>query len=216
MNRRSLLLLAVLVAAIAVGGTSSRSSQAHAGEVSLVWWLDNPAQVSGTPVPEAYSILLRGYFSVTVTMQTSGLTPDHTYTLWWAIFQSPNLCVNGCGDDDINAALAGPNPIGIGVHYGGTFTATDAPQTTISARLLENTLDGCVTALPYSPLCVPMTDAATAEVLVFLVDNGPASGKPVMSFDAGCRDLVWFGYVVAQYNMGDFDCYRAQSTFHQP
>ena len=43
-------------------------------------------------------------------MQTSGLTPDHTYTLWWAIFQKPGLCVNGCGDDDINAALAGTKP----------------------------------------------------------------------------------------------------------
>jgi hypothetical protein len=212
-------LVAVVTLVALAGVAGSGQMQAQPGQPSLVWWLDNPAQTSGAEVPEAFSVLQRGYFSVTIALETSGLTPGHAYSLWWVIFQNPGSCAEGCGDDDINAAIAtGINPAGIGVHYGGGFTASEANRTHIGARLLEDTVDACAKAPPYAALCVPMRDAATAEVLVFLLDHGPAAedAAAVDAFDAGCRSLAWFGYVVAQYNRGDFDCYRAQSTYHRP
>jgi hypothetical protein len=205
----------VVLSSIQLSGRTS----AQAGLPSLVWWLDNPAQTSGTAVPGAFSTLQRGYFSVTIALQTYGLTPGNGYTLWWVIFQDPGACIDGCGDDDINAAAwTGANPAGIGVHYGGSFVAPASGRAEIGSRLLENAVEGCVQAMPYAPLCRPMLDASTAEVLVFLVDNGPAPDgpPPFNGFDAGCSRLVWFGYTVAQYNNGPYDCYRAQSTFHRP
>jgi hypothetical protein len=211
----SIIVLVVLIT-VATGATRT---QARAGEPSLVWWLDNPAQVSGAEVPDAYSTLQRGYFSVNLSLHTSGLTPGNAYSLWWVIFQNPGLCVAGCGDDEINSAAAtGVNPVGIGVHFGGAFTAAESGKADIGGRLLEDTVDACAKTAPYAALCVPLRDASTAEVLVFLVDHGPvkSGAGPVTAFDAGCRSLVWFGYVVAQYNKGDFACYRAQSTYHRP
>jgi len=213
------LVVVTLALVVLVAGLGPARTQARAGEPSLVWWLDNPAQVSGAEVPGAYSTLQRGYYSVTISLHTAGLTPEHAYSLWWVIFQNPGVCVNGCGDDEINAVItSGANPVGIGVHYGGTFSAAETGRADIGSRLLEDSVDACTKAAPYSPVCVPMLDASTAEVLVFLVDHGPAAAgaAPVSAFDTGCRNLVWFGYVVAQYNKGDFDCYRAQSTYHRP
>jgi hypothetical protein len=210
-------LLATVLLAVVMLGVAMGRTNAEPGIPSLVWWLDNPAQVSGAEVPAAYSTLQRGYFSVTISMHTSGLTPGHAYSVWWVIFQNPGLCVNGCGDDDINnAAWTGVNPVGIGVHYGGAFTAAESGSAAIGSRLLEDTVDQCAKAGPYARLCVPMKDASTAEALVFLLDNGPAGAVPVSGFDSGCKTLVWFGYVVSQYNHDGFDCYRAQSTFHRP
>jgi hypothetical protein len=210
------LLGTALLALVTLGVGSGRTS-AELGVPSLVWWLDNPAQVSGAEVPAAYSTLQRGYYSVTISLHTSGLTPGHAYSVWWVIFQNPGLCVNGCGDDDINnAAWTGVNPVGIGVHYGGAFTAAESGSAAIGSRLLEDTVDQCAKTGPYASLCVPMKDASTAEALVCLMDNGPAGTAQVSSFDSGCSDLVWFGYVVSKYNHDGFDCYRAQSTFHRP
>jgi len=215
MKRRMLVTIMVLLVLISAGAGTSRT-QARAGEPSLVWWLDNPAQVSGAEVPDAYSTLQRGYFSVNLSLHTSGLTPGHAYSLWWVIFQNPGACVEGCGDDDINnAAWTGVNPAGVSVHYGGTLTAAESGRADFGARLLEDTVD-CAKTGPYASLCSPMLDAATSDVLVFLIDHGPAGATPVSKFDTGCRSLVWFGYTVADYHQDGFDCYRAQSTFHRP
>ena len=150
-------------------------------------------------------------------MHTSGLTAGHVYSLWWVIFQNPKGCVGGCGDDEINnAAATGVNPAGVSMHYGGALTAAESGVAEFGARLLEDSVEDCATAGPYKSLCSPMTDAAVADVLVFLMDHGPAGAAPVRKFDTGCRSMVWFGYTVADYHQDGFDCYRAQSTFHQP
>jgi hypothetical protein len=215
--------LVVLVVALVVLGAAlslrGPDLEAGAGEISKVWWLDNPSQVSGAEVPQASSTLQRGYFSMTVYMHTTGLNPGHNYSVWWAVFQNPGACNDGCGDDDINAVVAGgPNPAGIGVHFGGVFTAPPDGRISLSSRILEDTVESCTGAQPYAAVCSPLRDAATANALVFLVDNGPAAEgvAPSIAFDAGCRNLVWFGYIVAQYNKGPYDCYRAQSTYHTP
>jgi hypothetical protein len=211
-----------LVALFALGAVLSARGpalEAGAGEISKVWWLDSPDQISGAEVPEASSTLQRGYFSMTVYMHTTSLTGGHNYSVWWVIFQNPGACNDGCGDDDINAVVAGgPNPAGIGVHFGGVFTAPADGRISLSSRILEDTVESCARALPYSLVCAPLRDAATANALVFLVDNGPSveGAAPSIEFNAGCRALVWFGYVVAQYNNGPYNCYRAQSTYHTP
>jgi hypothetical protein len=212
--------LVMTLAVLGLFAWSQRASETSAelGQPSLVWWLDNPAQVSGAVVPDAYSVLQRGYYSVAISIHTSGLTPDHAYTLWYVVFQNPRSCSGNCGEDDINAVLiGGPNPVGIGVHYGGSMIAPESGKADIGSRLLEDTTETCATVLPYSKLCTPMRDSATAEVMVFLLDNGPASSAAsIDAFDDGCRRMVWFGYVVADYASTGFDCYRAQSTYHRP
>jgi hypothetical protein len=209
-------LAAALFLLLAAGATAD-NTRAEPGVPSLVWWLDNPAQESGVAVDGAFSTLQRGYYSVNLTLHTSGLTPGHTYSLWWVIFQNPASCVTGCGDDEINAAAAGgPNPAGISVHYGGSFTAPEDGRGEFFTRILEDNADGCAKTGPYVRLCSAMRDAATAETLVFLMDHGPSELVASGDFSSGCARMVWFGYVVADYHQGGFDCYRAQSTFHRP
>ncbi len=58
------------------------------------------------------SRLTRAKSRIRVTLKTTELTPRHTYTLWWVVFDAPENCsAPACGEDDVfdDALAGGPN-----------------------------------------------------------------------------------------------------------
>jgi hypothetical protein len=211
--RVSLLVAAGL--ALLVWGLSSSFVSAGRGDAVAVTWFEAPGHAPGEAVTGAYAIQQRGYYSITTSLQTSGLTPGHQYTLWWVIFNNPTACVDGCGSDDLDSAIAtGLNPAGIGVHYGGSFVPLANGQVYLGARILENSVNGCQTVAPFANLCNPLLDAATAEAMVFLHDQGPAvpgaAFNVATAFASGCKDYRVFDTVAVEYNLGDYECFSPQ------
>jgi hypothetical protein len=49
----------------------------------------------GSEVVDASSKLVRTGAGVSMTLQTSGLTPGSTVTVWWVIFNNPEYCSGG-------------------------------------------------------------------------------------------------------------------------
>ncbi len=49
----------------------------------------------GSEVPSSSSMLVRTSFGATMTLQTSGLIPGNTITIWWVIFNNPEFCSGG-------------------------------------------------------------------------------------------------------------------------
>lgn len=47
-----------------------------------------------------FATLKRGPDRIQVNIQTSGL-PAGAYMVWWVVFDTPDGCVDGCGDDDL-------------------------------------------------------------------------------------------------------------------
>ncbi len=65
--------------------------------VRNVIWSD-----SETPVEGAEAILIRMEHGISMSLDTVGLPPGHTFTIWWVIFNSPDNCFDGlCGLDDV-------------------------------------------------------------------------------------------------------------------
>jgi hypothetical protein len=214
MKLRLCLLIAAGIALL-VWGLNATFASAGRGDPIPVTWFEAPGHVPGDAVLGAYAVQQRGYYSITVNLHTSGLTPGHQYTLWWVIFNNPSACVDGCGSDDLdNAIAAGLNPAGIGVDYGGSFVPPANGKVNLGARILENSVNGCETVAPFANLCTPLIDAETAEAVVFLHDQGPVlSGvtfNPATAFADGCKDYKIFDRVVETYNRGNYDCFSAQ------
>ena len=55
------------------------------------------------PGPGAYATLKRFDDGAQFNIHTSNLFPGETYTVWWVIFNDPQSCDAGCGDDDFKA-----------------------------------------------------------------------------------------------------------------
>jgi len=60
--------------------------------------------VEGTDevIADAESVLVRMHHGLSMTMETTGLEPNHVYTVWWVIFNNPENCTDDlCGPDDV-------------------------------------------------------------------------------------------------------------------
>lgn len=52
------------------------------------------------PTTHGHATLKRGSDWIQVNIQTSGL-PAGAYTVWWVVFNTPEGCSGGCGEDDL-------------------------------------------------------------------------------------------------------------------
>lgn len=217
MSLRLPLLLATFFALVVVGTTVAGASR---GLIARATWFEDPQQEAGAEVPGGYAIQQRGYASITAQMHLKDLTPGHHYTLWWVIYNDPSLCVEGCDLDDVtNAVETGVNPIGIGVHFGGSFLVASTGKLDVGTRLLENSVTGCPMSAPYAALCEELIDAAIAEATILVHDHGPIAPTGPLSvtdaFARGCKNYKRLDTVVATYAATGYECFSPQ-TVHLP
>ena len=168
----------------------SRAQDPRSGNVKTT--IVNVHNFAGTAViPNDGASLSRNSDGVFATISTSGLTPGNVVTLWWAIFNNPELCaVPGCGPSDLN------NPAVNGsAQYGGGYVVGANGRADFSGYLAEGDNTGFAILPPFPNMPNPspgIVDSKTAVIHVVIRNHGPASADPAVlaaqltTFLGGC------------------------------
>jgi len=150
---------------------------------------------AGTAViPYAGASLSRNNDGVFGTISTSGLTPGHVVTLWWAIFNNPENCATpGCAPSDLN------NPdVNGSVQYGGGAIVGAGGRADFSGYLAvgDNTGFEILPPFPNMPNPSPgIVNAKRAEIHLVIRTHGAASADPgilnqqLTTFTGGCAGM---------------------------
>ncbi len=146
---------------------------------------------TGVVVPQAGASLSRNNDGVFGQISTSGLTPGHVATLWWAIYNNPEFCATpSCSPPDLN------NPLVNGaLQFGGGTIVGAGGRADFSGFLAEGDNAGFYLnpMFPNMPNPSPgIVDAKTAALHMAIRSHGPASADPAVlalqltTFPGGC------------------------------
>lgn len=150
---------------------------------------------SGAVIPAAGASLSRNNEGVLGEISTSGLTPGHVATLWWAIYNNPEFCAGTtCAPADLN------NPLVNGaLQYGGGTIVGAGGRADFSDYFAvgDNTGFYLNPAFPNMPNPAPgIVDAKKAQIHLAVRTHGVANGDPAIlnqqltSFPGGCSVSV--------------------------
>lgn len=191
MNRNRLTVLCcgvALLTLVLAGNVSSQSDGSGNVKTTIV-----PVHPFGSSdvIPAAGASLSRNNDGVFGTISTSGLTPGHVTTLWWAIFNNPEFCANpGCTPADFN------NPAVNGsLQFGGGTIADAGGRVSFSGYLAEGDNSGFYLnpMFPNLPNPAPgIVDAKKAQIHLAIRTHGMPNADPAIlqqqltSFPGGC------------------------------
>ncbi len=107
-------------------------------------------------------------------------------TNWFVVFNNPEACIDGCGEDDVLGSLFGPsNFAGVGVHF-ATGHVAGSSNWRSAASLREGDVSGLFAG-------EALADAMKAEIHIVIRTHGPASNltpgslaAAIGSIDGGC------------------------------
>jgi hypothetical protein len=143
--------------------------------------------------------LLRRPTGLGLNIQTSGLPPGETMTIWWAVFNFPEHCehpipgVAQCGEPDLfNEDVAAAVLYATGHVIGGSGRGNFA------ASLNVGDLRGCQSPLQEFGLCKDgLTNPSGAEVHFVVRSHGPRIpglvSEQIRTFAGGCTPETSFG-----------------------
>jgi hypothetical protein len=146
---------------------------------------------SGAVISAAGASLSRNNDGVFGTISSSGLTPGHVVTFWWAIYNNPEFCANtACAPPDLN------NPAVNGsLQYGGGTLADVGGRVNFSGYLAvdDNTGFYLNPMFPNMPNPSPgIVSAKKAQIHLALRSHGLPNPDPAIlqqqltSFPGGC------------------------------
>lgn len=147
--------------------------------------------VSPAVIPQAGASLSRSNEGVLGSISTSGLTPGHVVTVWWAIYNNPEFCATpGCAPPDLNnPAVNGSLQFGGGVIVGAGGRADFSDYFAVG----DNTGFYLNPAFPNMPNPSPgIVDAKKAAIHLAIRTHGFANTDPTIlsqqltSFPGGC------------------------------
>lgn len=146
-------------------------------------------------IPQAGASLARNNDGVLGTISTSGLTPGHVITLWWAIFNNPEFCATStCAPSDLNNPLVNGS-----LQFGGGTLADAGGRASFTGYLAvsDNTGFYLNPAFPNLPNPAPgIVATKKAQIHLAIRRHGPASADPTIlnqqltSFPGGCAVSV--------------------------
>ncbi len=146
---------------------------------------------TGAVVPQAGASLARNNVGVLGEISTSGLTPGHVATLWWAIYNKPEFCATpGCTPPDLNNPLVNGS-----LQFGGGTIVGAGGRADFSGYLAEGDNTGFYLnpMFPNMPNPSPgIVDAKAATIHMAIRSHGPASSDPAIlalqltTFTGGC------------------------------
>jgi hypothetical protein len=153
------------------------------------------AIANGAVVPAAGASLSRNNNGVFGTISSSGLTPGHVVTFWWAIYNNPEYCAGpSCAPPDLN------NPAVNGaLQYGGGTIADAGGRVNFSGYLAvgDNTGFYLNPAFPNMPNPSPgIVSSKKAQIHLALRSHGLPNPDPsilqqqLTSFPGGCSVAV--------------------------
>jgi hypothetical protein len=170
-----------IAAAILLGACGSALGDT---DMQSTYWFADGTDANG------YSFLTRTHDRIIVTMELAGLNPGDAFTLWWVVFNTPEGCVDGCGEDEfgsdeslVAAGLAVANATGNIVKSDGTMefgAVLQRGQDDPSHQVLFSTVGPVLAA-----------DPDDAEVHLIVQSHGQARGgkklrEQVSMFEANC------------------------------
>lgn len=191
MNRTRLTVMCSVVTLLVLVLAGSGSSQSSgSGNVKTTIAPVHPFGSSAI-VPAAGASLSRNNDGVLGTISTSGLTPGHVVTLWWAIFNNPEFCATPvCATSDFN------NPAVNGsLQFGGGTIADAGGRANFSGYLAvgDNTGFFLNPMFPNLPNPAPgIVDAKQAQIHLAIRSHGFPNADPAIfqqqltSFPGGC------------------------------
>ena len=149
----------------------------------------------------SHTTLQRNGDSVSVGVHSRNLVPGNAYTVWLVIFNDPGDCVDGCGEDDLDAGTGDATVVWSGV--GGV--ANGGGNLNGHGYVTEGNPQG------YQVLFGEFTDAQGAEIHNIVRDHGPDTGDPAQTstFEAECTPESSFGF-----GSGDYACEDMQFSVH--
>jgi hypothetical protein len=158
------------------------------------------------------STLVRTDGSVSVTLDTTALSPGHVVTLWWAVFNNPVACTHGipgvsrCGEPDLfNTDPDGPQG---SLLYAAGRVIDDDGTAGYGAHLKVGDTTGVLSG-------PGLLDARAAEVILVLRSHGPKIpdllSEMLSTFGAGCKDAP-----PGTGTRGPNDCAEVQVSAHTP
>jgi hypothetical protein len=152
-----------------------------------------------TMVPGSSAQLVTNDQGASLQINTSGLTPGHTVTVWWVIFNYPENCSDGvCGLDDAFPPL-GNIAAGASVSFAAGHVIGGAGQANYGAHISAGG--------DAAPWTVGLLEPRTAEFHFVLRDHGPAIpglvNEQIHTAGAGCNNVPPF--------TGDYTCLDLQA-----
>jgi hypothetical protein len=167
----------------------------------------------GQPILGSSSSYVAFEDGVSATFDTTGLEPGHVVTMWWVVFNHPELCTNGegglrCGEPDL-LTMGGDEAIeGSVLHAGGHIVGPDGAGH-YGSFLSTGDTSGVMIAGP------GLTNPLGADVHLVLRDHGPVQEgllvDALASYGGGCIEPP-----DGTGTPGDFDCVEVQFTAHEP
>ena len=159
-------------------------------------WSRIAAEAAGTYVEGGHATISPSRQGVAVTVDTVGLLPGHSYTMWVEFFNHPELCVMPLGDEYRCGALDFANPaVGAAARYGTGVASvgedgTQHLEAFIPADTLPTTVPDLLAYTAFrlqtgSPIDLPndekhlssgtalLTNPLGAEYQVMILDHGP-------------------------------------------
>lgn len=165
--------------------TLAGAAQAHETSASPVQSFADEAEVDGT------SILRRigDQGRVAMTLETRELRESSPYTIWWVVFNNPELCdiPCACGDAD----FANADEIGIGVFWATGRFSNEVGDADFAAQVDEGELPQGPDQVPFSDFASPLEDEDDAEIHLVVREHGrPLSSqtqlRQLTEFNGGC------------------------------
>ncbi|MEO2150782.1 MAG: hypothetical protein ABGY15_11440, partial [bacterium] len=165
-----------------------------------------PESMIGDPVDDTEVEMERIDGGVVIEGETSGLLPDHAYTIWALVFNNPAGCNEGCQiADDI-----GPDSGFAALWTGIGFVADEDGEAEFEAVMMEGEPAGEVL------MGAGLTDAENCEIHLIVRYHGPAAyGNPelleaqISTFGGGCEEFgcddVQYAVLVADDDDDDDD-----------
>ena len=158
------------------------------------------------------SVLRRSAESISVSYSTSDLTPRHTYTLWWVVFDEPQNCTPDesdpltpvCNEDDVFGPMGGaPDYAKVSVLWAGDgAVASDWGRKNFRGTLARYDASNSIFG-------DGLDNPETAEIHQVLRTHGPAIPglvrEQITTFNGGCDP--------GQPNEGE--CYDIQFSIHK-
>lgn len=178
------LLLSVLVSLSFVG-----AAQADETSASPVQSFDGETEVDGTSILHRIGDQGR----VAMTLETRELENNSPYTIWWVVFNNPELCDTpcACGDPD----FANADEVGIGVFWATGRFSNNVGDADFAAQVDEGELPRGPDQVPFPDFASPLEDEDDAEIhLVVRAHGQPLSQqtqlRQLTEFDGGCPPNV--------------------------
>lgn len=207
MRRISVIMLLLVILVVSVVTVSAAD---HRSTNPVYWWWEDEV---------GSSTIVRTDSGVSANLHTSELPKGQAMTLWFVVFNYPNLCDGGCGEDEV---LGVNHPAMTDVLYAAGNVVGGSGKTAFGAHLSSGDTSGSINpGLPEPKEPVGLENPTGAEIHLVLRSHGPKNPEympaQILTFPGGCQNnWPMPGGGPGELKLGPGDCQDIQFSVHEP